>query len=47
MSQQPSEIDLVAGLAGEPARVSAAGVTRTGTRLPTIENGARRTTAAA
>ena len=40
MSQQPSEIDLVAGLAGEPARVSSAGVTRTNSRLLTIENGA-------
>ena len=40
MTQQPSEIDLVAGLAGEPARVSSAGVTRTNSRLLTIENGA-------
>jgi len=40
MSQQPNEIDLVAGLAGEPARVSSAGVTRTNSRLLTIENGA-------
>jgi len=39
MRQQPNdEIDVVAGLAGEPRQVSAAGVTRATTRLPTLEN---------
>jgi rhamnogalacturonyl hydrolase YesR len=38
--QQLSEIDSVARLAGEPRHVSAAGVTRTGSRLLTIENSA-------
>ncbi len=39
MSQQRNEIDAVAGLAGEPRSVSAAGVTRTTSRLLTLENG--------
>jgi rhamnogalacturonyl hydrolase YesR len=37
--QQPSEIDAVAALPGEPHSVSAAGVTRAISRLPTIETG--------
>ena len=36
--QQRSEIDVVAALPGEPRTVSAAGVTRTTTRLQTLEN---------
>ncbi len=36
--QQRNEIETVAGLTGEPRHVSAAGVTRTISRLPTIEN---------
>jgi len=39
MSQQRNEIDVVAGVAGEPQHVSAAGVTRTASRLLTVENG--------
>ena len=35
---QMSELESVAGLAGEPRLVSAAGVTRTGQRLVTLEN---------
>jgi rhamnogalacturonyl hydrolase YesR len=38
MSQQPSELENVAGLSGEPSHVSAAGVTRATSRLVTIEN---------
>jgi unsaturated rhamnogalacturonyl hydrolase len=38
MSQQQKEIDVVAALPGEPRSVSAAGVTRTTTRLLTLEN---------
>ena len=38
--QQVNEIQRVAELAGEPQHVSAAGVTRTGSRLLTIENAA-------
>ena len=38
MSQQRNEIDVVAGVAGEPQHVSAAGVTRTANRLLTLEN---------
>ncbi len=37
---QLNELESVAGLAGEPREVSAAGVTRTEQRLATIENGA-------
>ena len=37
--QQRSELDEVAALAGEPRQISAAGVTRTGERLTTLENG--------
>ncbi len=38
MSQQRNEIDAVAALPGEPRSVSAAGVTRTTSRLLTLEN---------
>ncbi len=38
MSQQRNEIDAVASLAGEPRHVSAAGVTRATSRLPTLED---------
>jgi rhamnogalacturonyl hydrolase YesR len=37
--QQRTEIEMVAALAGEPRSVSAAGVTRTNSRLQTLENG--------
>jgi hypothetical protein len=37
--QQRSELELVAALPGEPRSVSAAGVTRTNSRLQTLENG--------
>ena len=37
--QQRSDLEEVAALAGEPRHVSAAGVTRSGVRLPTLENG--------
>jgi hypothetical protein len=38
MAQQTNELDAVAALAGEPHTVAAAGVTRTNSRLLTIEN---------
>ena len=34
----PSELDIVAALAGQPRHISAAGVTRSGARLMTLEN---------
>jgi unsaturated rhamnogalacturonyl hydrolase len=37
-AQQNSELDNVAALAGQPRHISAAGVTRTGARLMTLEN---------
>ena len=36
--QQLNELESVANLAGEPRHISAAGVTRTGQRLITLEN---------
>ena len=36
--QQVNELENVAGLAGEPRHISAAGVTRTGQRIITLEN---------
>jgi len=38
-AQQPTELDTVAALAGEPRNISAAGVTRSEKRLMTVENG--------